>query len=105
MAHELHHAAKRGDLNQVNELLRESLQRVDINQPDHKGWTPLMYAVDSPEAGIEIMRTLLCDGANIDHTSACFALSDLRKLAVLRGFFRDNGDGNSEPCQNFLHCK
>jgi ankyrin repeat protein len=42
-----------------------------------------MYAVDSPDAGIEIMRTLLRNGANIDHTSVCFALSDLQKLALL----------------------
>jgi ankyrin repeat protein len=42
-----------------------------------------MYAVDSPEAGIEIVRALLRDGANIDHASVCFALSDLQKLALL----------------------
>ena len=83
MAHELHQAAKNGDLNRVNELLRESPRRLDINQPDHKGWTPLMHAVDSPEAGIEIIRTLLHNGANIDRTSVCFALSDLQKLALL----------------------
>jgi ankyrin repeat protein len=42
-----------------------------------------MYAVDRPEAGIEIMRTLLRDGASIDHSCVCHALSDLQKLAVL----------------------
>src|SRR5215470_5714861 len=83
MTHELHQAAKKGDLNRVNELLSESPRRVDINQPDHKGWTPLMYAIDSPEAGVQIMRTLLRDGANIDHSCVCYALSDLQKLAVL----------------------
>src|SRR5215469_1164609 len=83
MAHQLHQAAKKGDLNRVNELLRESPGRVDINQPDHKGWTPLMSAVDSPEAGIEIIQTLLLDGASIDHSCVCYALSDLQKLAFL----------------------
>jgi ankyrin repeat protein len=42
-----------------------------------------MYAVDSPEAGIEMVRTLLRDGANIDGSSVCYALSDLQKLALL----------------------
>jgi ankyrin repeat protein len=83
MAHELHQAAKKGDLNRINELLRESPRRVDINLPDHKGWTPLMYAVDSADAGVEMISTLLHNGANIDHTSVCFALSDLEKLALL----------------------
>jgi ankyrin repeat protein len=83
MTHELHQAAKNGDLNRVNELLSESPRRVDVNQPDHKGRTPLMHAVDSPEAGIEIVRTLLRDGANIDRSCVCYALSDLQKLAVL----------------------
>jgi len=81
--YELHRAVKKGDLNRVSELLVESSQRVDINQPDHKGWTPLMYAVDSPEAGTEILRTLLRAGVTIDRTSVCFALSDVQKLAVL----------------------
>jgi ankyrin repeat protein len=81
--YELHHAVKKGDLNRVSELLGESSRRVDINQPDHKGWTPLMYAVDSPEAGTEILRTLLRAGVNIDRASVCFALSDVQKLAVL----------------------
>jgi ankyrin repeat protein len=81
--YELHQAVKKGDLNRVGELLGESSRRVDINQPDHKGRTPLMYAVDSPEAGLEILRTVLRAGVNIDRTSVCFALSDPQKLAVL----------------------
>jgi ankyrin repeat protein len=81
--YELHQAAKKGDLNRVRELLSESRRKADINQPDRKGWTPLMYATDSPEAGLELLRTLTRGGANIDHTSLCFVLSDLQKLAVL----------------------
>lgn len=81
--YEFHQAVEKGDLNRVSELLAESSRRVDINQPDHKGWTPLMYAVDSADAGTEILRTLLRAGVNIDRTSVCFALSDVQKLAVL----------------------
>ena len=81
--YELHQAVKKGDLNRVSELLGEPSRRADINQPDRKGWTPLMYAVDSPEAGLEILRTILRAGVNIDRTSVCFALSDVQKLAVL----------------------
>ena len=81
--YELHQAVKKGDLDRVRELLSQPLRKIDMNQPDHKGWTPLMYAVTSPESGTELLRTLIRHGANIDETSVSFALSDLLKLAVL----------------------
>lgn len=81
--YELHHAVKKGDLNRVSQLLGESSRTVDVNQPDRKGRTPLMYAVSSPDAGIQILRTLLRAGVNIDRTSVCSALSDVQKLPVL----------------------
>jgi ankyrin repeat protein len=81
--YELHHAVKNGDLHRVSELLSESPRRVDINQPDDSGWTPLMYAVSSPAAGIELLRTLIHHGVSLDQTSVKAALGDLQKLAVL----------------------
>jgi ankyrin repeat protein len=83
MVYELHRAAQKGHLGRVNELLSESLRKVDINEPDGKGWTPLMYAVSSPEAGIELLRTLFRHGVIIDQTSVSFALGDLQKLTAL----------------------
>jgi ankyrin repeat protein len=81
--YELHQAIKKGELDRIGELLSESPQRIDINQPDHNGWTPLMYAVSSPESGTELLRMLIRHGVNIDETSISLALSDLRKLEVL----------------------
>ncbi|HLJ89415.1 MAG TPA: ankyrin repeat domain-containing protein [Candidatus Angelobacter sp.] len=81
--YELHQAVKKGDLHRVSDLLNESPLKIDINQGDHKGWTPLMYAVARPEARIEILHALIRHGANIDQTSLSFALSDLQKLSVL----------------------
>ena len=81
--YELHQAIKKGELNRVEELLSESPRRININQPDNNGWTPLMYAVSSPESGTELLRMLIRHGANIDETSISFGLSDLQKLAVL----------------------
>lgn len=81
--YELHRAVKNGNLRLVNELLTESSEQVDINQPDRKSWTPLMYASNSPEANIEILHTLIRHGAIIDTSSVSYALSDLQKLSVL----------------------
>jgi ankyrin repeat protein len=81
--YELHQAVKKGDLHRVSELLDESPLRIDINQADHKGWTPLMYAVACAEAGIEILRALIRHGVSIDQTAMSYALSDLQKLKVL----------------------
>lgn len=80
---ELHQAVKRGDLDRVSELLSESPRTIDISLPDHKGWAPLMYAVSSTEAGIEVLRTLIRHGVNIDQTSVSLALDDPNKLALL----------------------
>jgi ankyrin repeat protein len=81
--HELHRAVKNGDLRRINELLGESSRTIDINQPDHNGWTPLMYAVAYPDPGVEVLRTLIGHGATIDVTAMSYALSDLQKLTEL----------------------
>jgi ankyrin repeat protein len=81
--YELHQAVKKGNLDRVRELLSQPLRQIDMHQPDHKGWTPLMYAVSIPDSSTELLRTLIRHGVNIDETSVSFALSDLQKLAVL----------------------
>ena len=81
--YELHRAVREGDLRCVNDLLSESPRNVDINEPDSRGWTPLMYAVSIPEGGIELLRTLIRHGAIIDQTTVSYALSDIQKLTEL----------------------
>jgi len=81
--YELHRAIENGDLRRVNEILNESANIALINEPDHKGWTPLMYAIDSPEAGTEVLHTLVQRGALIDQASVTCALSELPKLTAL----------------------
>jgi ankyrin repeat protein len=81
--HELHRAVKEGNLRQLNELLAGSSGKPDINQPDHKGRTPLAYALGSRKAGTELVRVLLHHGAVIDQASVRCALSDLQKLILL----------------------
>lgn len=80
--YELHRVVKNGDLRRVSEILLET-GTADINQPDRKGWTPLMLAIDSAEAGTEVLRTLIRHGAKIDTDSVSSALGDLHKLTVL----------------------
>lgn len=82
-AHELHIAVKTGDLKRVNELLSGRPGNPDINEPDRKHWTPLMYAVYCSEASTEMLQTLLSHGASIDQTSVSYALGDLSKLKML----------------------
>jgi ankyrin repeat protein len=82
-SYELHRAVKNADIDRINEILSGSSDKAQINQPDHKGRTPLMYAIDNREAGIEILQTLIRHGAVIDTASVCCALSDLQKLTAL----------------------
>jgi ankyrin repeat protein len=80
---ELHRAVQQGDLHRVSAILSESPRRVDIDQADRKGWTPLMYALSNTETGTELLSTLIRHGATIDRASISFALDDPKKLAVL----------------------
>ena len=81
--YELHRAVKNADLRRVSELLNDATGKTDVNQPDHKGWTPLMYAVSSSETDADLLRVLIHHGAKIDQTSVSFALDDLQKLTLL----------------------
>jgi ankyrin repeat protein len=63
--HELHHAARRGDLDRVRDFLRDS---PDLGARDARGYTPLMHAVESKHASVEIVRLLLDHGADLNQT-------------------------------------
>src|SRR5262249_15730378 len=69
---ELHHLVRRGNLPRVRELLltypRD--EEIDINSYDDYGFTPLMHAVESDKATVELVRLLLDHGANI-HQECC----------------------------------
>jgi len=55
-------AARVGDLKRVQEILKEG--KVDINKKDKNGNTALIWA--SQEGHIEIVKSLLANGANIN---------------------------------------
>ncbi|HTR24748.1 MAG TPA: ankyrin repeat domain-containing protein [Terriglobales bacterium] len=80
---ELHRAVREGNLFHVVDILKKLGQNADINGPDRKGWTPLMYAVGCPEVDSQIVRALIGHGASVDESSTALALSDLEKLKVL----------------------
>ncbi len=81
---ELHRAVRMGDLNRVSELLNRTRRKVDVNERDRKGWTALRYALmSSPDAGTELLSTLLRHGASIDESSLSSAFGDPKKVAVL----------------------
>jgi ankyrin repeat protein len=60
---EFHHLIKRGNLQRVRELLK--CAEIDINAYDRRGYTPLMHAVKSPKANVELVRLLLEHGASV----------------------------------------
>jgi ankyrin repeat protein len=80
---ELHQAVRTGDLDRVSKLLDRSRPKADVNARDRKGWTPLAYALASPDAGIELLRVLMDRGAIIEESSLRLAFGDPRKVAVL----------------------
>ncbi len=69
--YDLHSLAKNGDLQRLRELLqaRRPHQEIDVNAYDRGGNTPLMHAIQSPKANVEMVRTLLEHGANVHQES------------------------------------
>lgn len=65
-SHPLHRAVRLGNLPRVRELLAEG---VSVNAYDNDGRAPLMYAVTSPAASVELMRLLLHHGADVSQWS------------------------------------
>ena len=60
--YQLHLAVKRGNLPRVRELLAAG---ADINAADRTGFTPLMYALQSPAATVELVALLLDRGGAV----------------------------------------
>jgi ankyrin repeat protein len=101
---ELHYAVKRGQMGRVRELLRAG---ADPNATDRAGHTPLMHALKSPAASVEVVQLLLdhgCavaaashpDGPQHDIASVCIRGGDPLKLSLLldRGVDIHYTDGN-----------
>jgi ankyrin repeat protein len=61
----LHRLVKKGNLERVCELLHASRPHEEINAHDRSGLTPLMHAVLSPKASVEMVRALIEHGASI----------------------------------------
>jgi ankyrin repeat protein len=91
----LHRLVRAGDLRQVQELLAAANADGDVNSFDSTGRTPLMHAVVSSLAGVEMVRTLLAHGARVDQVrdrqevgqrsvlSLALSAGDLEKISVL----------------------
>ncbi|HEY1759033.1 MAG TPA: ankyrin repeat domain-containing protein [Bryobacteraceae bacterium] len=103
---ELHHQVKRGNLQRVREIL---LDRPDLNTYDNHGYTPLMYAVESPNAGVDMVRLLLDHGASIHQECSrwatpcsvlalCIAGGNPRKVVLL---LEAGGDVHYETTYGF----
>jgi len=67
---ELHLLATRGEIEKLRLTLDDDSARTHIDAYDRLGMTPLMCAVQSNEAGIETVRLLIENGANIQQNSA-----------------------------------
>jgi ankyrin repeat protein len=66
---ELHREARRGNTARVRELLSSG---AEINAVDSSGHTPLMYALESPAASVELVEVLLDGGAEVaTNLAAC----------------------------------
>ena len=72
---ELHREVKHGNARRVRELLQAG---AEINAKDRSGYTPLMYALQSPAASGELVELLLDSGGAVaettsDGTDCCLA--------------------------------
>ena len=63
---ELHHEVKHGNIRRVHELLRSG---AEINAKDRSGYTPLMHALQSPTASVELAELLLDSGGTVAETT------------------------------------
>jgi ankyrin repeat protein len=93
---ELHHLVKRGEFQRVCELLQAGASgaAASVNAYDNWGRTPITYAAESPNAGVDLLRLLLEHGASASQecskdgmqrpvVSLCLGCGDPQKLAAL----------------------
>lgn len=63
--------AKHGRLQELRETVSgSSPETIDINAYDSSGYSPLMHAVTSPKANVELVRLLIEKGADVDQKSS-----------------------------------
>jgi len=79
----IHYCAQSGDIEGVKEELARgvSIDAVDLEE----GYTPLMYAVTSPMAGLDMVRFLLDEGADVSRRSGHFEKIPVIGLAAKAG--------------------
>jgi hypothetical protein len=93
MRFDLQRAAQRGDLDRLRALLSAN-PAPEIDERDRHGQTALMYALESPRAGADLVSLLIESGADVhqecertggSHTTVaiCFHGGDPKKLTVL----------------------
>lgn len=63
---ELHRQVRQGNTGRVRELLRSG---AEINTKDRSGYTPLMHALQSPTASVELVELLLDSGGTVAETT------------------------------------
>jgi ankyrin repeat protein len=79
---ELHREVKRGNTARVRGLLRAG---ADVNAMDRSGYTPLMYALETPAAPLELVRLLLDHGGAVAKESPTPGLHCSSAACALRG--------------------
>jgi ankyrin repeat protein len=82
MPFELHRETKRGNVERVRELLRAD---ADLSLADRAGYTPLMYALERPEAPVELVQLLLDHGARADDSRTLLDMPRSMTAICLRG--------------------
>ena len=68
MRFQLHHLARRGKKEELFRLLQQ--EAADLNEYDEHGRTPLMYAAETRNADVELVRLLIQSGARVTAESS-----------------------------------
>ena len=69
MSLELHRLARLGRIEELRQLLTDNRVGIDVDACDRQGRTPLMRAVQSKEADVDIVRLLIEYGASVKQVS------------------------------------
>jgi len=82
---DLHKLVLRGELTKLREILAQKQAGQDINAYDQVGYTPLMYAVNNPEANVNLVKLLLEQGADIHPESRAELACGANVMALALG--------------------